>query len=198
MYLLIITKYRKALDIILYVLDTYNTMHTKKEIGMTFHNNLRSFRERAKLTQTELAEVLNVSQGVVWFWEIGRNLPEASKLPDLARALGCTIDELFRDEYREKMNFPAYSKAIRMSRGLTTEELAKLMDLPVDAVEGWENPEERSIPNEPNMFKLAEILGVTPDELFMGEGFTRSAYIRSLIERAWEEHDRQRKGARNE
>lgn len=100
MYLLIITKYRKALDIILYVLDTYNTMHTKKEIGMTFQNNLRSFRERAKLTQTELAEVLNVSQGVVWFWEIGRNLPEASKLPDLVRALGCTVDELFQEHRR--------------------------------------------------------------------------------------------------
>lgn len=69
---------------------------------MGFSNNLRTFRERKKITQTDLAETLGVSQSVVSFWEIGRNFPEAAKLPDLARALGCTVDDLFRDpEYCE-------------------------------------------------------------------------------------------------
>lgn len=62
---------------------------------MTFHNNLKRLREIANLTQTELAEILCVSQGVVSFWEIGRNMPEASKLPSIARVLGCTVDDLF-------------------------------------------------------------------------------------------------------
>lgn len=64
---------------------------------MGFANNLKTYRERKGFTQADLGKVLGVTQGVVSFWEIGRNLPEASKLPDLARALGCTVDELFKD-----------------------------------------------------------------------------------------------------
>ena len=38
----------------------------------------------------------------VAMWESGENVPRADKLPDLARVLGCTVDDLFRDSERER------------------------------------------------------------------------------------------------
>ena len=44
-------------------------------------------RERAKLTQRELADVLGVERSTVAKWESGTAYPRASQLPALARAL---------------------------------------------------------------------------------------------------------------
>lgn len=74
---------------------------------MSFSNNLKGLRDLTGLTQAELAEKLGVSQGVVSFWEIGRNLPEASKLPELARILGCTVDDLFQEHQSASAEKPA-------------------------------------------------------------------------------------------
>lgn len=56
---------------------------------------IRVYRESLGITQQELAARLNVTQGLVSQWERGETLPGASKLPELAKLLGCTIDELF-------------------------------------------------------------------------------------------------------
>jgi transcriptional regulator with XRE-family HTH domain len=54
------------------------------------------------MTQESLADSLGVTQSAVSSWERGKKQPSLSKLPDLARALGCTVDDLFRDpEYCE-------------------------------------------------------------------------------------------------
>lgn len=52
-------------------------------------------RERAKLTQRELADVLGVERSTVAKWESGAAYPRASQLPALAAALHCSIDELY-------------------------------------------------------------------------------------------------------
>jgi len=57
--------------------------------------NLRARRLAAHMTQAELAEKLNVSQGVVADWEAGRKYPTADKLPALAKTLRCKIDDLY-------------------------------------------------------------------------------------------------------
>lgn len=57
--------------------------------------NLKALRQKQHMTQTELAEKLGVTQSVVAMWEREASMPNASRLPALADALGCTIDELF-------------------------------------------------------------------------------------------------------
>lgn len=57
----------------------------------------KELRERAGLTQIQLAAALNVSQSTVSQWETGAALPTTDKLPKLAEILGCRIDDLFRE-----------------------------------------------------------------------------------------------------
>ena len=62
---------------------------------MDFGTNLREYRQKAGLTQEQLAGRLHVSMQAVSRWETTDTLPDAALLPDLADALGVSIDDLF-------------------------------------------------------------------------------------------------------
>ncbi|MDP3486685.1 MAG: helix-turn-helix transcriptional regulator [Bacillota bacterium] len=55
---------------------------------------IRVKREAKGLTQCQLATAMGVDQTAVSQWERGETLPRADRLPDLAKILGCTIDQL--------------------------------------------------------------------------------------------------------
>lgn len=59
-------------------------------------NNIKAMRKRAKITQAALAEQLGISQSTVAMWESQDNLPRAGMLPELAKILNCTIDDLLK------------------------------------------------------------------------------------------------------
>lgn len=61
-----------------------------KEIGRF----ICSLRKDKDLTQSALAELLNISNRTVSKWETGEGLPDISLLPDIAKVLGVTTDEL--------------------------------------------------------------------------------------------------------
>ena len=56
---------------------------------------IREMRQKQGLSQIELADKLQVNQTAVSQWERGAAYPSCDKIPALANALGCTIDELF-------------------------------------------------------------------------------------------------------
>ena len=58
---------------------------------------IRELRKKAGLTMTQLADRTGVTHPSVVAWEQGRKLPSADKLPVIAAALGCKIDDLFAD-----------------------------------------------------------------------------------------------------
>lgn len=60
--------------------------------------NIRKYREAAGLTKSDLAKKMRVSLPTVSRWEAGTDYPAAARLPALARALDCSIDDLFADE----------------------------------------------------------------------------------------------------
>ena len=64
---------------------------------MAFGKNLKESREKQGCSQTELANRLNVTQATVAIWENGNALPRANKLPDIARELKCSVNDLFED-----------------------------------------------------------------------------------------------------
>jgi transcriptional regulator with XRE-family HTH domain len=70
--------------------------------GEVVKAQLKRLREKAGLTQEQLGQKLGVGQSTVGMWETGERLPRADKLPELAKILGCTIDDLLKpDETRD-------------------------------------------------------------------------------------------------
>ena len=54
--------------------------------------------EQRGMQQLQLADAMGVSAVAVNKWVSGQAYPSADKLPQLARLLNCTIDELFDGE----------------------------------------------------------------------------------------------------
>jgi transcriptional regulator with XRE-family HTH domain/DNA-directed RNA polymerase subunit RPC12/RpoP len=59
---------------------------------------ISSCRRKQGMTQAVLAEKLGITDRAVSKWETGKNLPDASIMPELCRLLGINITELFIGE----------------------------------------------------------------------------------------------------
>lgn len=60
--------------------------------------NLRKIRKRERLTMKALAELSGVTESMIGMIETGKRNPSYEVLLRLSEALGCTVDELVRDE----------------------------------------------------------------------------------------------------
>lgn len=60
-------------------------------------NNFKRLRLIQGLTQAELAEALGVSTVTICKWELGRGLPKAKRLKEVASILHTTIPELLEE-----------------------------------------------------------------------------------------------------
>lgn len=61
-------------------------------------NTIKKKREQRKMTQIELAGKLGITQGAVSQWEAGATNPSTGMILKLSEVLGCTVDELLRNE----------------------------------------------------------------------------------------------------
>ncbi len=57
-------------------------------------NQIRKYRHKRKLKQSELALLVGVNRTAVTKWESGEANPRAERLLKIADALRCSIDEL--------------------------------------------------------------------------------------------------------
>ena len=62
--------------------------------GVNFGQRLAQLRKEAGYTQTELGQEVGVTQRVIAYYEGETQYPPANLLPDLARALNISTDEL--------------------------------------------------------------------------------------------------------
>jgi transcriptional regulator with XRE-family HTH domain len=62
---------------------------------------IAELRKSKNLTQTDLAKMLNISNRTVSKWENGDGFPDISILPEIAKLLGITVDELLQGELNE-------------------------------------------------------------------------------------------------
>ena len=66
-------------------------------------DKIKLYRENKKMTQNDLADILEVSSGTISKYESGALAPNIESLKKLADFFGITIDELLKDE--EKFDF---------------------------------------------------------------------------------------------
>lgn len=64
---------------------------------MKFNEKLYTLRKAANITQTELAERLNVSRQAVSRWEMGTAKPEVDTIIAISDIFGVTLDELLKN-----------------------------------------------------------------------------------------------------
>lgn len=67
-------------------------------------DTIRDLREKAGLTQKQLADGLCISDKTVSKWETGRGLPDVSLLAPLAAALGVSVSELLSGQCMQNRN----------------------------------------------------------------------------------------------
>lgn len=65
---------------------------------MKLEEKLIQLRTEKELTQSELAEVLNVSRQAVSRWEVGMSTPTTENLACLGRLYGVSVDYLLNDQ----------------------------------------------------------------------------------------------------
>jgi len=61
-------------------------------------NGIKINRERQGLTQKQLATAIGVYPSTICMWEAGERKPSSDKLPELAKILACSIDDLYSEE----------------------------------------------------------------------------------------------------
>ena len=76
-------------------------------------DTIKTLRERAGLTQRDLAERIGVTDKAVSKWETGRGLPDATLLCPLAEALGVAVFELLSGELVSNANRAANMRRLR-------------------------------------------------------------------------------------
>ena len=63
--------------------------------------NLKEIRKEKGLSQKELADKVGIEQSALSHLETGRNNPTITTAQALAKALGCTVDDLIREPEAE-------------------------------------------------------------------------------------------------
>ncbi len=77
----------------------------------TFGERLKVLREKAGLSQAELAERAGISQRAISHWELGKREPLISAVQKLCAALGVSCDVFFAKDEDSSAEDPEPTKA---------------------------------------------------------------------------------------
>ena len=108
----------------------------KKTLGAI----IAELRKQHGMTQAELADKLGVTDKAVSKWERDLSCPDINSLPNLAEALGVSVDELM--QIKKEADAPTNKrteikeivpKAIAMAMGIAVAVLSILNELPVNS-----------------------------------------------------------------
>ena len=77
---------------------------------------IKNLREKKRITQKELADMINVSDKTISKWETNKGLPDISIIEELSHALGVSIAELLTGELKINDNPSGNMKKIHLNR----------------------------------------------------------------------------------
>lgn len=92
-------------------------MDMEKEL-FSLADRIKSLRERANLTQSEIARQLGISRSGVNAWEMGLSVPSTQYIVELAKKFGVSTDYLLGMENTSSISV----------KGLTEKQVSVLLD----------------------------------------------------------------------
>ncbi len=128
-------------------------------LGLT----LRALRQRARLTQRDLAIALDVTPSMVHRWERHGATPSTPHLVRLAAVLGVTVDDLLGQLAPKTTDVvpagdaPPTLRALREAAGLSQWQLSVRLGVTEGAVSRWEAGTR--LPQPRYLAPLAQLLG---------------------------------------
>ena len=123
----------------------------------TLGRRIARLRLAKTATQERLAKELNVSPQAVSKWENDINYPDISLLPDLARFLGVSVDELLSGASASTQETEvAQESAVEKS---TAEVVSVAADEPVEIVEESTEQDNQGIATQSSGFSFGKLFG---------------------------------------
>ena len=124
----------------------------------TLGRRIARLRLARTATQERLAKELNVSPQAVSKWENDINYPVISLLPDLARFLGVSVDELLSGASASAQESVAAQES-SAARERATEVVSVAADEPVEIVEELTEQENQGIATQSSGFSFGKLFG---------------------------------------
>lgn len=103
-----------------------------------FADRVKQLRKEKKLTQSQIAEKMYVTQATVSAWECGLAMPDGLKLQQLAQILGVTVSSLMGETEQTIYKIPVLG---RVQAGIPTSAISEILDyeeIPADMAERGE------------------------------------------------------------
>ena len=161
-----------------------DAVEARAEVG----KRLREWRKRADLTYRVAAEQIGVSQAWVTHAEIGNFLPGRERIPLIVRAYGLSDDERAELEdlcgppiargtkpTKPRTEFGTLLNAFRERAGVSKSDLARACGVNPEAVYSWEHGK---LPLLERLGIVAQVLGLSPDEVDVLSGYYASSWQR--------------------
>ena len=136
----------------------------------TVGSRLSQLRKQNGFTQQEIADMLDLTDGAYWHYENDSSMPSAAKLLLFANLFHTSIQYLVTGVETEKKydeeNITPFSERVRELRKknhLTQKQAAAELGIRYTAYQAYEYG--KSEPNLDHLQQLADLFGVTLDEL---------------------------------
>jgi transcriptional regulator with XRE-family HTH domain len=139
---------------------------------------IKSARKRKGFTLRELSEITGISYSFINQIENQTATPSRSSVVALANGLGIPPDDLLQkagflpyqvQDHKVHISLGVFGERLKdcmAEQNLSAKELAALCRLDASRIESWVTGEFETSPSLIDIYKMAPILGVTPDFLY--------------------------------
>lgn len=130
---------------------------------MKFGNRLEELRKEKELTQTELGNILSVSEADIYFFEKDMRPPTYKLLNKIANYFNVTPEYLIGHKAIDKTIFSNRLRELRKSRLLNQPELSGAINISISNISYYEHG--KSFPSVETLYIIADYFEVSTDYL---------------------------------
>lgn len=125
-----------------------------KENDWSFGGVIKDYRNKAGLSQSSLAEMMNASRNTIINWETDKSRPDIDNIRELCMLLGIPLSELFnipsaeRPTAKEKTMLSQFRKLSTVSKRIATRMISSMYEEETDARDKYLRSSYRILPLE--------------------------------------------------